>query len=127
VIQLFHAISTIDFGREGDSGGYVNGGPFRSLRSRLLSLPSLAEPASSTTLPDPFSVSVHAPAKDDELRLLDIDPFLQKADGVVMNVKALQECQRPWRWELPDRIPYTFPSKSNETTTTISRESKKQK
>jgi hypothetical protein len=127
VIQLFHAISTIDFGREGDCGGYIDGGPFRSLRSRLLSLPSLAEPASSTTLPDPFSVSVHAPAKDDELRLVDIDPFLQKADGVVMNVKALQECQRPWRWDLPDRIPYTFPSKSNETTTTISRESKKQK
>ena len=119
VIQLFHAISTIDFGREGDSGGSKEGAPFRSLRARLLCLPSLAEQASSTSTPsDPFSVSVHAPAKDDELRLVDIDPFIQKADGVVMNLKALQECQRPWRWDVTDRIPYTFPSKSNESTTT---------
>jgi len=128
VIQLFHAVSTIDFGPKHHDDGVDGGtsGPFGLVRSRLLSLPCLTEPsASTTTSSDPFSVSVHAPAKDDDIQTFDIHPYLEKAGGVIMNLKAIQECHRPWRWDVVDRIPYTFPTKKRETNISSSRPSKR--
>lgn len=112
VIHFFHAVSTVNFGAT-RNGDIPTAGTFELSRCRLFSLPSITESSRNVTTTDPCSVSVHAAANEEEEATFDISGILQKADGVVMNPKALQECQRTWTWDDTDRIPYTFPPQKN--------------
>ncbi len=125
LVQFFHAVSTIDF-----SGDMVG----ETLPSRLLCLPSRENSSSPSQVPgnnqtfhavDPYSVSVHAPSNQEVV--VDLELLLENADGVSMNAKALEECYRPWRWDLLDRIPYTFPASEKTGTNSNSNNNTKDK
>lgn len=115
LVQFFYSVSTIDFSGEVSDN---------AIPSRLLCLPS-RENGSNPNSIDPYSVSVHAPSQQDVA--VDLRILLENADGVSLNAKALEECYRPWKWNVPDRIPYTFPASGKSSTSNDSSEKRHKK
>ena len=93
VIQILQSIPTLD-------------------KNCLLCLPSQGQGSSK------FSASVHTPEDDNSPTdsLINLEPVLEEADSVPLSAENLQHCSCDWKWQLNERIPYTFPRNPAERT-----------
>jgi hypothetical protein len=98
---------------------------WQALIQVLQSIPTIDIPSSLLYLPsqDPQSsarsASVHAPIDGDARSTtvaVDLQPIMEQADAVVLNAEALRHCSPDWKWQVNERIPYTFPPRINGNT-----------
>lgn len=98
VIQILRSIPTMD-------------------KNCLLCLPS-QEGEGKNRANSKFSASIHTPEDGNSATdsLINLEPILEQADAVPLSAEKLQYCSCDWKWQINERIPYTFPRNPEERT-----------